>query len=97
MSAARSRMARCSGRWRWVWTAGALVLVVAVVYGRVVGFEFLDYDDNLNVYENPLLSNISASNLLRFWQKPFEGLYIPLTYTVWALLTKISSFLPGSH
>jgi len=85
--------AGATGRGRHLFLLALIGIAVALVYGRVVGFEFLDYDDNLNVYENPLLENLSASNLLRFWQRPYEGLYIPLTYTVWAMLVKVSAML----
>ena len=73
-----------------------LFVAVVVVFFRVVGHEFLDFDDNLNVYENPLLINLSPANLLRLWMKPYEGLYIPLTYSLWALLAKLSAVLPAA-
>jgi len=73
-----------------------LFLAVMAVFCRVLGHEFLDYDDNLNIYENPLLLNLSPANLLRFWLKPYEGLYIPLTYSLWALLAKLSLLMPAA-
>jgi len=73
-----------------------LFLAVMAVFCRVLGHEFLDFDDNLNIYENPLLINLSPANLLRFWLKPYEGLYIPLTYSLWALLAKVSAFMPAA-
>lgn len=86
---------KTGGRWLRPYAMPLLVLAVVVVYGRVCGFEFLDYDDNLNVYENPLLSNFSFAGFLRFWRQPYEGLYIPLTYTVWAMLVKLSALVPA--
>ena len=82
---------------RLVAIVGLLLLAVAVVHGQVVGYQFLDYDDNINIYENPLLKNLTLGNLLRFWQRPYEGLFIPITYSVWALLVKISALLPAAN
>ncbi|NTV12517.1 MAG: tetratricopeptide repeat protein [Desulfobulbaceae bacterium] len=63
-----------------------LMLVVLVVFFPVTGFDFLFLDDPLNVQANPLVQNFSLDSFLRFWRQPYEGLYIPLTYTLWGLL-----------
>ncbi|AXA35731.1 hypothetical protein BRCON_0954 [Candidatus Sumerlaea chitinivorans] len=64
-----------------LWQYGGLALVVLIVFGRAVTFGFTDWDDNLNVYENPYLLNLSLSNLLRLWYGPYASLYVPLVYT----------------
>jgi tetratricopeptide (TPR) repeat protein len=73
----------------------ALALVVLGVLGPVIGNEFLDYDDAINITANPLVTHASLEGLLGLWQKPYINLYIPLTYTLWAILAKASSLLPG--
>ena len=65
-----------------------LILVTAVVYGRCAGFDYVHWDDQLHVYQNPYLAAFNAENLKRFWAKPYEGLYIPLSYTVYALIAR---------
>lgn len=65
-----------------------LVLVVAVVYLPVTSFEFMNYDDASNI-QSPLGNDFSLANLVRFWSRPYEGLYIPLTYTIWGLLAAL--------
>jgi tetratricopeptide (TPR) repeat protein len=70
-----------------------LILVVAGVYLPVVDFEFLNYDDPVNIQSNPLVNDFSGANLVRFWSHPYKGLYVPLTYTIWgwlATLTEVS-------
>jgi tetratricopeptide (TPR) repeat protein len=42
------------------------------------------WDDGDNILENPYFRPPTFANALRFWERPFEKLYIPLTYTVWA-------------
>jgi len=66
----------------------ALLLVVAIVavFWQVFGHAFVRWDDDLNVYENRYLHPVTPHNTLRFWRTPFENLYIPLTYTVWAFV-----------
>ncbi len=74
----------------------ALALVVLGVLGPVVGHEFLDYDDAINITTNTQVTHFSLAGLLGFWQKPAINLYIPLTYSLWALLAKASTLLPGA-
>lgn len=73
-----------------------LVLAVGLVFWPVLGFDFLTLDDGVNVYANRYLQKLNWENLLRFWQGPYENLYIPLTYTAWALLAGLSSLLEGA-
>src|SRR3989304_5758189 len=65
-----------------------LVLVTLAVFWQVRYHEFV-WDDKINIKQNPYLNPVTSSNFLHFWGKPYEGLYIPLTYSVWAT---VSSF-----
>ena len=38
-----------------VWVCVFLVVAVLAVFGQTVGFEFVNSDDNENVYENPVV------------------------------------------
>jgi hypothetical protein len=62
-----------------------LVVVTLAVFRPVIGHQFLAYDDSVNVYKNPYFQARSLDNLLHFWRYPYEALYAPLTYTLWAL------------
>jgi tetratricopeptide (TPR) repeat protein len=55
----------------------------------------VQWDDYGNIVENPYL-NPARPDVLYFWKKPYEGLYIPLTYTVWAALAGFSQG-SGTH
>src|SRR5947209_1404884 len=66
--------------------AGVALLLVAIVlltFGRAATFEFLTWDDGLNVYENPLLNPPTVAHLAELWRRPSLELYIPLPYTLW--------------
>lgn len=66
-----------------------LTLVTGGAFWRVTTGEFLYADDNTHVYLNPRVISDSFSDILSFWEKPYNGMYIPLTYTVWSLQAKV--------
>lgn len=81
---------------RGLFWAGAIGLAVLAVDYPVVGSGFLNYDDPINITENPLITNFSLESLSDFWSGHFNGLYIPLVYTFWGLLAKVAQLMPAS-
>ncbi len=73
-----------------------LVLATVAVFWPVFDHQFLRYDDPVDVYKNPYLQQPSLENLLHFWRYPYEGLYTPLTYTLFALAAWAPLLLPGA-
>ena len=75
----------------------ALILVLATlsVFSPVLGMEFLTWDDDINVYQNPLLNPPAPAGLAHFWTGPHQNLYVPLTYTVWMGLAWFSRLPDG--
>ncbi len=76
--------------WLFVWAATLLVFV------RAWDHEFLNFDDQVNITENPHLRPVSWSNLVYFWIQPYLQLYIPLTYNLWSVESLLSSALTGN-
>lgn len=76
---------RSGDRWSKLLALVVLILATTAVFGPVIGHQFLAYDDPVNVYKNPYLQARSLDNLMHFWRYPYEGLYTPLTYTLYAL------------
>jgi len=76
----------------WIPHAAAtlLVLVTLAIFWQVHGYEFVLWDDGLHVFENPYLQSLTFNNILAFWREPYAELYIPLTYTLWALTAAVS-------
>src|SRR5919202_5121709 len=70
--------------------AAVLVVVTLAVFGQLYGHEFVLWDDGLHVFENPYLQSLTFDNILAFWREPYGELYIPLTYTLWALTAAAS-------
>ena len=73
-----------------------IFLATLIVFCPVIGHQFLAWDDSVDVYNNPYLQSASTDNLLRFWRYPYEGLYLPLTYTFYALVAWAPSLLPAT-
>ena len=78
------REAVCPHR-RGLWLAALLLAAVAAVDGQVGGFQFLNWDDPQQVVQNPLVNPPSAQGLAAAWRGPYWGLYVPLSYTWFAL------------
>jgi len=74
---------------------GALAAILLVVYGRVLGYPFLRWDDTTAVTDNPFLSPPSWTNLGRVWSAPWAGLYVPASFTVLWIEARISALLGG--
>ena len=63
-----------------------LVLLTTAVFHDVFQAGFVRWDDGLHVYANPYLHPVSLSNLARFWCAPYQNLYVPVSYSMYALL-----------
>lgn len=74
-----------------LWPVFSLILLVFLLYGRTVAFEFLHYDDNVLVAENPRLHPYRFENLASFWTDGRDGVYMPATYTLWMGLAQAAS------
>lgn len=75
----------------------AVLLVVAAVYAQVCTFQFLPFwDDDTNIHRNPLYAPLSWGSVWLFWKGPFQQLYIPVTYSVWAVLVALSRLVAGT-
>jgi hypothetical protein len=73
-----------------------LVLVILLVYGRTLAFDFVQLDDSRHLLENDLLKAPWTQALAAFWKAPYFFLYIPVTYTFWFLTAKLSLRLTGT-
>lgn len=70
--------------------AGTLALIVMAIYGRTAAFDFIQYDDQVYVSENPLVLYPSKELLTRIWVSPREGVYIPLAYTAYTAIGRMA-------
>lgn len=62
--------------------AGVLVVAVMLFFAPSLRGGFTNWDDDVNVTGNPLLTEqADGGRLARIWSGPYRNLYIPLTYT----------------
>jgi tetratricopeptide (TPR) repeat protein len=69
-----------------------LLIIVFIVSYPTIYFEFVDYDDYLHLNE---VKKISFKGFFRFWEKPFEGLYMPVSYNIRQILFFFSESIYG--
>lgn len=70
-----------------------IAAVLIVVYGQVCHYEFLTWDDDKHITQNPYLNPVSPDHVARFWKRPYEGLYVPVSYTFFAAEAALSRSL----
>lgn len=76
-----------------VFVAASLVVVTALLYLPVIGFEFVNWDDPWYVLENDRITSWSPANLYRIVSEPDVKNYAPLT----TLSFLIDHTLWGTH
>jgi Tfp pilus assembly protein PilF len=77
-------------RWKTIVAGVVLVLAICIVYGRTCTFDFTLWDDPQNVSQNPLLNPPGLAHMGEFWCRPYENLYIPVTYSLWSALASLA-------
>jgi len=70
------------------WPLICVLVIVVAVYGRSVNFDFVSWDDDQNVTQNPWFLD---GTWWRFWTEHFVGMFVPLVYTVWYGLFKFAT------
>lgn len=65
-----------------------LLLAVWLVYHRAVDFSFVDWDDNVHIYNNSAIMRAGGPNILHFWTQPHEKLFIPIPFTAWSFIAE---------
>src|SRR5215813_6547542 len=86
-----------AGSVRLTWLLSVpLVVATVVVLGAVLHHDFVGWDDDVNIIANTYFQPVTWAHIGALWQAPYEGLYIPLTYTVWAAVVWLTQMVvPG--
>lgn len=61
-----------------------LLLITLCIYVQVLSFKFVNLDDPSHFDNNPAFSPLTAAGYANLWVRP-PFLYMPVTYTFWAL------------
>jgi len=88
---APSRSERPPSRWESAAPLAAVAVALAL-YAPTLLFQFLNWDDNTYVQNNPWIRSLSAENLRLVFSKPYFGNFLPLhllsymvDYRLWGL------------
>ena len=84
---------RAMPAWGWGLIVAMLSLIVFLPAVRFPFFPF--WDDDIHVHANPHIADISWASVAALWAGPWQQLYIPLTYSVWAALAALSRWSDG--
>lgn len=68
-------------------------LCVVVAFSPVLLNDWIGYDDPANVTENPNFFPVTWRGIARFWLEPYYSLYIPVSYSLFALEAVLSRLL----
>jgi len=72
----------------------ALFLSVVLIFSGTFKNDFIEgHDDSVHVSKNPRFKSDPLTSVGGFWSAPYEKLYIPVTYSVWAATSAISHAL----
>ncbi len=75
-----------------------LVLITWIIFGRTIGFDFVNYDDSFYVYQNPSINNgLTWEGLKRAFTHPLVGNWHPLTSISLMLDAQIFGLHPGGY
>ena len=75
---------------RTTWLGLIVFLAAIVIMGRLGAYDFTDWDDRYTIAQNPRLNPPTWDSLNYYWRHGEFGLYVPGTYTIWALLAKLA-------
>lgn len=89
-----SMTAKVSDRAIGVFRVAAAIAVVWLVFGRAVGFQFLLWDDDIQLTHNPTLPHLDWDTAWRMFTHGYAIRYQPLSWLSSALLAKITGLAP---
>jgi len=81
--------------WRGVRPDLIVAAAILAVFGRVACNGWVEFDDPINVTENPHLIPVTWESLRWLWLHAYERLYIPASYTLFAVEAVVSRLLTG--
>jgi tetratricopeptide (TPR) repeat protein len=74
-----------------------LAFISFLIYWQTTSFGFVLDDMGIHLRDNPYFHKITFYNLLHIWQEPYKGMYIPITYMLWALIKMIGLFFSHDY
>lgn len=76
------------------WIPLLLLLVTLGVFWEVPHQQFTVWDEATHITGNQYYDPVTLPNVLYFWRHDYFGMYIPVTYTAWALIARFARTVP---
>ena len=77
---------------------GFLLLAVGLLFGQTINHEFVNFDDNVYVYENPTIAHgLTADGLEWAFTSTCGNLWAPLTWSSYLLDSQLYGLKPGGY
>jgi tetratricopeptide (TPR) repeat protein len=73
-----------------------LLLAPWLLFWQTTGYELVWDDIPIHLVRNPYLNPPSIKNILQLWMEPYEGLYIPMAYTLWGGLKTVGDLFSSN-
>lgn len=73
----------------------ALISITIIVFIPILWHEFVAWDDDMLIHQNPFYHPFNLHSFLYFWGHHYEGLYMPLTYNLWGIISLIAKLPPA--
>ncbi len=74
-----------------------VVLVAFGIFSPALQHDYVLYDDNEYVTENPDIQNLTFENIQLFFSKAYNNTYVPLSMVSWAVEYKLFGLNPTVH
>jgi protein O-mannosyl-transferase len=74
-----------------------ILLLTAIIYYKSVSFEFINWDDDRNVYENQDIRSLSAQNINKIFGTAYLQMYQPITTLSYAVEYKFKGANPHMY
>ena len=90
--------ARSPSRAARLFVYGGIVILIWIVFGQTLGHDFINYDDNIYVRHNPLVSaGLSPHGVVRAFSDAYTNNWHPLTLISHMLDCQIFDLKPAGH
>ncbi len=67
---------------------GLLFVLSFLLYSRTINYKFVWDDERIHLSQN---EQLIRGKIKSFWEKPYSGMYIPASYTTWAIVKSIAT------
>lgn len=67
---------------------GILFALSFILYAKTLNYGFVWDDERIHLSNN---QQLIKADLKSFWQKPYSGMYIPVSYSTWAFVNTVSN------